>query len=84
MHQIETFAQMLERYLNAQKKADAVGYGNEHDAYGCSDSYATIHAEGIYDTLRSQYPQELEEYESETLIANSVRYDELEGGESYV
>lgn len=63
MHQIETFAQMMERYRLAQKKADAVGYGNEHDAFGCSDSYATIHAEGIYDAIRSQYPVELARYE---------------------
>ncbi len=54
---------MMERYRLAQKKADAVGYGNEHDAFGCSDSYATIHAEGIYDAIRSQYPVELARYE---------------------
>lgn len=64
MHQIETFAQMMERYHKAQKKAKAVGYGNEHDAFGCSDSYATIHAEGIYDAIRSQYPEELARYEA--------------------
>ena len=58
----ETFAQMMERYRLAQKKADAVGYGNEHDAFGCSDSYATIHAEGIYEVLLARYPNELAEW----------------------
>jgi len=76
MSQIETFAQMMERYRIAQKKADAVGYGNEHDAFGCSDSYATIHAEGIYDAIRSQYPEEHARYEASLFAqyeANLIR-----------
>ena len=53
---------MMERYLLAQKKADAVGYGNEHDAFGCSDSFATIHAEGIYEIILKEYPDQLAEW----------------------
>lgn len=59
----ETFRQMLERYQQAQKKADAVGYNNERDAFGCGDSFATIKAEGIYYELRKVYPYELSQYE---------------------
>ena len=57
-----TFAQMLEQYHLASKAADADGYNNQQDAYGCSDSYASIKADSIYSDLCRQFPQEMYKY----------------------